>query len=230
MARGTTLIWMRWATTLAVVLILIAMLVYPGGTGRDPTARGYSFFRNSLSDLGSTVAHSGESNHLGAGLFFASLGLLTIAIGRCLVALIRLYSRAPVPRYLVRAAGIGGMFGCLALAGVAFTPHDKSPELHGQFTLVAYLAFVIAAIFSGLAAARDGRFSRGAVTAWLVLAGVLIVHVSIMRLGPLVTTDSSLMLHVTSQKIVALAVVCILVYQGREVSRIESSADGGKPA
>ena len=35
-----------------VVLTVIAMVFYPGGTHGDPTTKGYSFFRNFFSDLG----------------------------------------------------------------------------------------------------------------------------------------------------------------------------------
>lgn len=45
-----------------VVLNSAAMLTYPGGTHRDPSSQGYSFFRNFFSSLGSIEAPNGELN------------------------------------------------------------------------------------------------------------------------------------------------------------------------
>ena len=55
----------------AVVLTAVAMFLYPGGTLFDRTSRGYSFFENSFSDLGSTVAWNGQSNP-GSSIEFAA--------------------------------------------------------------------------------------------------------------------------------------------------------------
>ena len=66
----------RGAATAAVVLIVFAMFLYPGGTLRDSHTIGYSFSQNFLSDLGMTVTHGTQSNRLGARIFTASFGLL----------------------------------------------------------------------------------------------------------------------------------------------------------
>ena len=42
-----------------VVLNIIAMLSYPGGTFLDDATTGYSFTRNFLSDLGRTLSYDG---------------------------------------------------------------------------------------------------------------------------------------------------------------------------
>lgn len=42
-----------------IVLTVVTMAIYPGGTWFSPATRGYPFFRHLLSDLGMTVAYSG---------------------------------------------------------------------------------------------------------------------------------------------------------------------------
>lgn len=52
-----------------VALTVIAMFIYPGGTGSDPSLESYDFFRNFFSSLGLTVAPDGEPNWVSAILF-----------------------------------------------------------------------------------------------------------------------------------------------------------------
>ena len=59
----------RMVLGIFVVLNIIAMLSYPGGTYLDDAAVGYSFTRNFLSDLGRTLSYPGEVNFLSAQLF-----------------------------------------------------------------------------------------------------------------------------------------------------------------
>src|SRR5439155_2140576 len=104
----------RWAVIAVAVLTGIAMLLYPGGTGLNPATRGYSFFQNSLSDLGSTVAWSGQANRGSLFLLAASFILVLAGVG-CFAALIRVYSMSPITSWLTRAAGV---FVLLAGAGL----------------------------------------------------------------------------------------------------------------
>jgi hypothetical protein len=82
----------RWAVALALALTLASVLRYPGGTLLDRSSVGYAASRNFLSDLGMTVAHGGQANRLGALLFVASLIVLVLGLGACLVGFVRLYS------------------------------------------------------------------------------------------------------------------------------------------
>ena len=69
--------WKRWAYILSMVgcaqfifFTFLGMIFYAGGTYKDPSIEGYSFFMNFFSDIGRTVAHSDESN-LPAFVFFS---------------------------------------------------------------------------------------------------------------------------------------------------------------
>ena len=60
---------------LFVVLTVLAMLFYPGGTVADPTAFTYSPFANVLSELGMTETHAGQPNTVSRVLFTTALTL-----------------------------------------------------------------------------------------------------------------------------------------------------------
>ena len=62
-----------------VILSTIAMASYPGGTPWDPTAVGYTFWQNALSDLGRTVAYNGQGNPIASPLFNSALFLLGLS-------------------------------------------------------------------------------------------------------------------------------------------------------
>jgi hypothetical protein len=151
----------RWAAVAVAVLSGIAMLLYPGGTARNPSARGYSFFQNSLSDLGSTVAWDGQANSRGAAFFVAGAILLALSGSGCLVALIRVYSSSRIASRFARTAGAAGLLTCAGLIGAALTPVDRSPALHGQFTLLAIGAFPVAtALLAATPPGGRGKFQK----------------------------------------------------------------------
>src|SRR5512143_1741071 len=122
----------RWAAVSAAVLTTIAMLLYPGGTLLNPSTHGYSFFQNSLSDLGSTVAWGGQPNSRGAQFFLSGSGSLTVAGVGCFVALVRVYSSSRITRWLAHTAGAAGWLSCVGLIGASLAPQDRNFALHGR--------------------------------------------------------------------------------------------------
>lgn len=208
----------RWAGLLAVLLTGVAMALYPGGTGRNPSTRGYSIFQNSLSDLGASVAWGGQRNTAAAYVFAAGFGLLALAGVACLVTLVRLYSASPAARGAARAAATAGVLSSVALAGAALTPEDRSPALHGGFTTLALVTGLIATLLLARAATRAERFPRRVAIGWLVLAGVLAVWMAFIPWRP--TTDLELAIPVTLQKLVGVAVLAVGFFQIREAERV----------
>jgi hypothetical protein len=203
----------RWAAALAVVLAIVAMLLYPGGTLIDRSTRGYSLLHNFLSDLGMTVAYGGESNAVGAMLFVASLGILVLGLGASLFGLVRVFRESDRTRLLALAAVAVGVLVCAAFMGVALTPENRMMALHIRLTLFAFRAFPFVPLLLGVAAARDARFSRQSVVAWVALTVVLVVYVGILGWGPPLTTDRGLVVQVTAQKVVTVSVMIVLIYQ-----------------
>jgi len=210
----------RWAALPAVVLTGMAMLLYPGGTALNPSTRGYSFFQNSLSDLGSTVAWGGQANSRGALVFFSGAGILALAGACCFVAFVRVYSSSRITWWLTRPAGVAGCLSCVGLIGAALAPEDRNLALHGRFTLLALGAFLIATLLFAWTTAIDGRFSRRVPIGWLALTVVLIAWMSVMPWRP--TTELALTIPVTLQKIVALAMIVVFTFQIREAERAEA--------
>src|SRR3954452_18896426 len=119
----------RWAFLVAAALTGVAMLLYPGGTFLRPASPGYSFFHNSLSDLGSTVAWGGQANR-GSWFHLAASLILVVAGSACFAALIRVYSSSPRARGLARVAGGLLLLAAAGLTGAALSPPDRHAALH----------------------------------------------------------------------------------------------------
>ena len=220
----------RWTSGFAAVLAAIAMLIYPGGTLRDPSTRGYSPAHNFLSDLGSTVTFGGQSNSTGALLFASSLALLVLGLVAALVGFMRLFSESPVTRSLVRAAATVGVLVCVCFLGVALTPENRLLSLHVQATLFGFRLFPVVTLLLTLATLRDGRFPWRASVAWAALTCVLAAYVVVLQWGPRLTTDRGLMIQVVAQKIVALTAILVMVYQSYEADRIVARRTRRGPA
>ena len=187
MTTTTILRLTRWAATGAVVRIVIAISLYPGGTRRDVRTTGYSFSQNFLSDLGMTVTHGGQSNRVGAGVFTASFGLLALSIVGCALAFMRIHSTAPRARSLAAAAAIAVLVVGAGLLGAAVSPADVSPTVHMRSAALASATAPLALLLFAAASARDGRLPRGVSVAWVVLAFTVAAWFA-MRWGPGVST------------------------------------------
>jgi len=224
MARLTIFTLARWASVASVALACMAMLLYPGGTIRDPSTSGYSFFQNFLSDLGSTVAWGGQPNYRSAILFVTSFVILALALAGSFVAFVRLFSSSRNPRYSAHTAGAAGVLSCVGLIGAALTPGNRFLTLHLEFALLAIGASLVASLLFALATSQDDRFPRGVPFAWLALTLVLATLFS-MRWGPGLTTDQGLAIQVTAQKIAAIAILAIFIYQSYEADRIGARFD-----
>lgn len=203
----------RWGAGVAGMLAVIAMVRYPGGTFRDHSTSGYSLTHNFLSDLGATVAHNGQPNGLGTALFVASLSILVIGMGGCLIGLVRLYSRIPGARSLSFAAGAVAFLVCASFIGVAVTPEDRALSLHILFTKLAFRAFPVVPLLLALASRADPGTPRRVTSGWLVLAVITAGYVAILDWGPSTRTPGGLVVQVVAQKIVTLSAVLLIVFQ-----------------
>jgi hypothetical protein len=224
MARSSIFKLTRWSVLSFVLLTGAAMLIYPGGTLRNPSTRGYSFFENFLSHLGLTIASNGEPNRMGAALFATGLGVLSLSLGACFVALVSLYSPSRSQGNLARAAGFAGLVSCISLLIVALTPGNLFPSLHIRFGLLAFHSFPLAALLFTIVTAREPRFSRRAVVGWLFLTVVLAANVVVLNWGPALDTDAGLVVQVTAQKITFLALLLTFFSESYEAQRLSHAA------
>jgi len=207
----------RWSVAAIAALFGLAMFLYPGGTFFNRSAPRYSFFQNSLSDLGSRIAWGGQENSLSAMFSVAGSIILVLAGVACLVTLVRVCSSSRTMGWLARLAGTVGMLSCGALIGASLAPEDRNSVLHGQFTILGVASFPVTTALCAWVMARSGRFRRRAPIGLLVLTLLLIVWIAAMAWHP--TTGAELMIPVTLQKIVMIGLLGNLLLQSYEAER-----------
>jgi hypothetical protein len=171
----------RWSTAASLVILLdlaqfvvvwlVAMARYPGGNPWNLHAPGYSFWRNTLSDLTASVADDGRPNGTYRS-FMVSLGLLAPAMLIAWLHLPRLFARY---RRLGRTVRILGWLSAAGLVWVATAPANLDPRAHvlaiGASSLPAAvgLALACAGLFLGRAVSRCYAWFTGGLLAvvWL---------------------------------------------------------------
>ena len=186
-----------------VVLTLIAMLTYAGGTVDNHAARGYSFTHNFLSNLGMLTALSGEPNWVSAVLFFISLA----AAGVCLMIFFTLFRRffqaSRLQKVLSLIGSILGVLAGISFIGIAFAPADIARPAHMQFVLWAFRLFPLAVLCYVPVMFMDKRYPK--VYAWVfaVFCLMLIGYYLLITNGPSFDSPEGLVIQVVGQKVIA---------------------------
>jgi hypothetical protein len=210
----------RWTILASMVLGGLAMLLYPGGTRRDPSTIGYRFFQNFLSDLGNTVSFSGQSNRVSSTLGLTVCTLLVPTVLACVLAFVRLYSSSRSRRKIAIAAAMLTTISCVGMTGVAMSPGNLALTRHVRFSLLTMAPWPVASLLFAFVTVRDDRFRWGVPAAWLVLTFISAGLLSMRLWGPSITTDIGLTMAVTAQKVAVLTALGVFIYQICQADRV----------
>ena len=145
---------------LFVILVSLAMIFYVGGTRDNPALIGYSFWGNTISDSGRTIAWSGVLNI--TSMVFLSTALIVFAIFFIpfYLTLSKLFSEGKIEKYASKIGFFLGVIFSLAYIGIAFTPADILYTPHMIFVLIGYIcAFVMSVCFT-IAFFKNKEFSN----------------------------------------------------------------------
>ena len=203
-------------------LTLLAMLLYPGGTMADPGTRSYSFFHNFFSDLGRIRTASGEPNTFSMVLFMVALTLVGISLILFCWANLRFFVGPRCARILSWLGLVCGTVSGAGFIGVAFAPYDRGLAIHGWFVLLAFQAFLPAALaFMGAILLTKGYPRR---YAWLYLAFALLLaaYVILLRAGPSPGSDLGLVIQAAGQKVIVYAGIGAIFLQARGARQLIS--------
>ncbi len=186
-----------------VILTLIAMLTYAGGTVDDHAASGYSFTHNFLSNLGMVTALSGKPNWVSAILFFLSLS----AAGACLVIFFIIFPRFFQNTHLQKVhsligSGLGVLAG-ISFIGIAFAPADLVRPVHIQFVMWAFRLFPLAVLFYVPVMFMDKRYPKRYAWVFTVFCLMLIGYYLLMTNGPSFSSPDGLVIQVVGQKVIS---------------------------
>jgi hypothetical protein len=197
-----------------VILTIIAMWFYPGGTSENPSSEGYDFFRNFFSTLGLTVANNGETNTISFVLFVIALSLAGLGLVIFFIAEPQFFTSRRSIKILSLIGSIFGILSGLSYIGVALTPANLLPEAHGLFTLNAFRLFLVAVIFYLIAIVVNNRYLNIYAVVYFFFAVLLALYIYLMMQGPSMGTPEGLIIQAAGQKIIAYASIICMFIQG----------------
>jgi hypothetical protein len=195
-----------------VILTLIAMVLYSGGTHADPTTKGYSFFRNFFSDLGLTETISGDPKFASFLLFTVAMVLAGAALAIFFIAFPKFFSSSALGKWLGILGSIAGTVSGLAFIGVAL-PGNLYPQPHTLSVQIAFLAFFVAVLFYIPALFLKRDYPRTYAWTFVAFAILLGVYIWLLFEGPAISTSTGLIIQATGQKIIVYAAIVSMFIQ-----------------
>ena len=196
-----------------LILSIIAMFTYKGGTRLDPTSKGYSFFSNFFSDLGRTISYSGEVNTVSAVIFFITLIGLGLSFLGYFLIIPELFSETDEGEKYSKLASLIGKCSVIAFIGIAFAPANLLPLIHDLFVVTGFTLVAIVSGISFLLTSKDSRFARKYTINYIVLFLVILCYGGLSLFIPTIITPTHLLIRATIQKIVVYTLIFSFLFQ-----------------
>ena len=210
----------RLILSLFIILQIISMISYPGGTFFDPQSEGYSFTRNFLSDLGRTKSFSRDINFTSSLLFNMSL----ILAGSVFVMFYFKIQYIFVEYNYIGLVFLGSVFGILggiALAGVGLTPSDLYLPIHIIFSKWVFRCFLGASLCYSIIIYRSDFINNKYAMGYLVFAISILAYIFISELGPSPkNSELALTIQVVAQKIILLILIAAVYLQTLGIQKL----------
>ncbi len=212
--------WKYWAFLLNmigcaqfVLFTFLGMLFYAGGTYLDPTITGYSFFHNFFSDIGRTVAHSGEPNTVAFVFFSLAFFLIGVMLVPSFLAFPSFFKEKKLKFWLTVAGSVIGLFTTFCLSGIAFAPSNVNGPAHGWFVIMGFSSGFFISIIYSIAIFWHGSYPRRYAFNFLVFTVSLGFYLILMFTGPGNQTIEGLIINVTGQKIILyIFATCLFIH------------------
>jgi len=204
-----------------VILNIIAMLSYPGGTFLDGATVGYSFTRNFLSDLGRTLSYPGEVNFLAAQLFNMALILSGLVFANFYLHVRKIFIEDN-QRTLALIGSFFGVLGGFSLAGVGLTPADLYLDLHMICATWLFRFFFVASLCYSIVIYRHTQFENKYAMGYLIFTFSILMYILISELGPSPKeVPWALTLQVVSQKMILLILMAAIYIQTMGLKKLQ---------
>ena len=200
----------RVACVLFVILFILAMLMYAGGTINNPESMGYSFTRNFFSDLGKFTAE----NIISAMIFNLSLIVCGWSFAAYFFYFTKLFNQNTIIHILAKVGSFAGIIGALCFIGVGLTPHNLFLNYHIVFVNWAFRSFLLAGILFTIVLYNDDRFENRFAMGYFIFAILTFLYVLVLEFAPdPKISDFALIFNVIAQKIIIFAFIFSILYQ-----------------
>ncbi|MBC8395408.1 MAG: hypothetical protein H8E08_00360 [Candidatus Marinimicrobia bacterium] len=176
-----------------IIIPIIAMFYYGGGTAWNPGAEGYTFWQNFLSDLGRTFAYNGIENKVSSPLFNVSLGLFGTSLVLLHSSAYRLFSSNL--GFLITPTGMISGFGMIIIASA---PDNLLPDRHMLGVWIWALSLLVVSIFIIIHDVSSKEGKQPFVMLSIIMALAVAYHISqgiVDVRGPLVAATQKVVVY-----------------------------------
>ena len=204
----------RIAALLFILLQLLGMQVYPGGTMYDASSQGYSFSKNFFSDMGAYAARNGDPNYFSMILFAMSLTIVGITFISYYLLLPKLLGRDRINYLLAWAGTLFAIGGSVCMIGTGFTPSDVVFSPHVFFANNIFHCFLVTALFYTIVIFRSDGLPKRYAIGYAMFFLSIFIYVMILQYGPSANSgESALIFQVLSQKVIVIVFCFSVVHQ-----------------
>lgn len=213
--------WIHWAFIIVmfgsiqfIILTLVAMFFYKGGTYIDPSTSQYIFWYNYFSDLGRFISHSGVPNTVSFILFTIALALWGLSQIPFYIAFPRFFFKS---KKLKRISTVGSILGVLVgifYVGIAFTPADLLDNFHDLFVFLGFRSIFLCMILYSIVIYQDKNYSN--FYAKILVLSTIILGTYFITLFSIQNIDfaTKLLISAIGQKIMIYTLLICGIIQG----------------
>ena len=222
MKNKVFIIQLLYALTTAIVLLIIAMLFYPGGTFFDPHANSYRFFENFLSHLGREVSYIGIDNTVSKILFKSSIYLIGGSFIVYFFAIPFYFKNHRKSYRLTKASTLIVLIAAIAFVGIGYFSIDPATKYyHLMCVKLSFYSFFISCFLQTFAVYFHPLMTKKMFISYLSFTTILLAYNLLIQFGPKPNSNyDSLILQVTAQKIIATAFFVNFYIQGFELVKV----------
>ena len=204
----------RIAALLFILLQLLGMRAYPGGTMYDASSQGYSFSKNFFSDMGAYAARNGDPNYFSMILFSMSLTIVGITFISYYLLLPRLMGRDRINFILAWAGTLFAIGGSVCMIGTGFTPSDVVFAPHVFFANNIFHCFLVTALLYTIVIFRSDGLQKRYAIGYAMFFLSIFIYVMILQYGPSANSgEAALIFQVLSQKVIVIVFCFSVVHQ-----------------
>jgi hypothetical protein len=210
-----------------VILTIIGMLIYPGGTRLDNETVGYSFTKNFLSDIARTEAYDGTAHLMGTGLYFWALLVMGSASILMFIVLRYIFREKKWTKIVSILMAITGVFAGTGLIGIGIAPSDVIYDEHMFFVFSAFLFLQLSISLLMICIYGTPRFPNKYAHALLATNIILFGYIGLMFYGPDPrSSDAGLLAQVVGQKFIVYLLIINLIYQAFGAKKVWAKMQG----
>lgn len=203
-----------------VVLTLLAMFLYAGGSRANSKGTHYDFFDNFFSDLGGTHTPSGRSNRWPHVLFVIAMTAAAASVATFFWAIQHFHRDNAMHRRISRVTALLGLFIGLGFLGIAATPWDVHLPAHRVAVAWTFRLMFLAVLLAAVLLWRERSMPRSFAWVFSFLSVLILGYSILLARGPRMRTPVGRKIQVTGQKVIVYSSIAAIGWQTLAAERL----------